>query len=88
MSLEPGRLPRQIWGHPPCPRQLRLPQGAAWGNLATLVLGGQWDHEAKGKVLDLLVRTPACCATAEEEVMLPEQLQILWRVIFLFYPVE
>ena len=38
--------------------------------------------------LDLLVRTPACCATAEEEVMLPEQLQILWRVIFLFYPVE
>ena len=31
VSLEPGRLPRQIWGHPPCPRQLRLPQGAAWG---------------------------------------------------------
>ena len=53
-----------------------------------MVLGGQWDHEAKGKVLDLLVRTPARCATAEEEVMLPEQLQILWRVIFLFYPVE
>ena len=52
------------------------------------MLGGQWDHEAKGKVLDLLVRTPARCATAEEEVMLPEQLQILWRVIFLFYPVE
>ena len=38
------------------------------------MLGGQWDHEAKGKVLGLLVRTPARCATAREEVMLPEQL--------------
>lgn len=67
------------WGHP------REQPG---GNLETLVLGGQWDHEAKGKVLGLLVRTPARCATAREEVMLPEQLQILWRVTFVFYPVE
>ena len=64
------------------------PREQPGGNLETLVLGGQWDHEAKRKVLDLLERTPTLCATAREEVMLPEQLQILWRVIFLFYPVE
>ena len=32
------------------------PREQPGGNLATMVLGGQWDHEGKGKVLDLLVQ--------------------------------
>ena len=40
-------LVQDDWG---CPRE------QPGGNLASLVLGGHWDHEGKGKVLDLLVQ--------------------------------